>query len=198
MAETRDTGSRTPSAHESRESPSSARTPRSMRRDLFGPPSQRPFMRRMQDNIDRLFGGGHDWPSLFNEGQMDWRPAIDTFQRGNEFFVRADLPGMQRKDITVEVGDEALTITGERSYDHDEERDGIYRSERGYGAFRRVVPLPVGALADSAKASFKDGVLEVRIQAPSAEVRQGRRLDISEEAAQESSRSDAEPHSRLD
>ena len=129
-----------------------------MRRELFGPPSQRPFMRRMQDNFDRLFSGAHDWPSLFSEGQMDWMPAIDTFQRGNEFIVRADLPGMQRKDITVEIGDDAITIRGERAYDHDEERDGVYRSERGYGSFRRVVPLPEGALAESAKASFKDGV----------------------------------------
>lgn len=198
MADTRDTNSRTQPSQERREMQSSARTPRTMRRELFGPPSQRPFMRRMQDNIDRLFGAGHDWPSLFNEGQMDWRPAIDTFQRGNEFIVRADLPGMQRKDITVEIGDESMTITGERAYDHDEERDGIYRSERGYGSFRRVVPLPEGALAESAKATFKDGVLEVRLQAPSQEVRQGRRLEIHEESSTEQSGSNADRQSRLD
>jgi len=198
MAETRDTSSRTPAPQESRESKPSGRTPRIMRRDLFGPSSQIPFMRRMQDHFDRLLGGGHDWPSFFREGNTEWTPAIDTFQRGDEFVVRADLPGMQRKDITVEIGDEAMTITGERSYDHDEERDGVYRRERGYGSFRRVVPLPEGALADSAKASFRDGVLEVRLHAPSPEVQKGRRLEISDEHQQESPRERSEHRSRLD
>jgi len=159
-----------------------------MRRDLFDLPSHRLF-RRMQDNLDRFFGGGHDWPDFFGEsGRVDWTPAIETFQRGNEFVVRAELPGMSRKDISVEIGDEALTLSGERTYDHDEEHEGTYRSERAYGAFRRVVPLPEGALPESAKATFKDGVLEVRLQAPSPAVRQGRRLEIQEESTDPSKR----------
>lgn len=189
MAETRDTStsSRTQSSPERREMQSSARTPRVMRRDLFGLPS--PFMRRMQDNFDRFFGRGHDWSSFFGEGeQLDWTPAIETFQRGNEFIVRADLPGLSRKDLNIEVGDDALTITGERTYDHDEEREGVYRSERAYGAFRRIVALPEGALPETAKATFKDGVLEIKVQAPSHEARKGRRLEITEEGSQASNR----------
>ncbi len=147
------------------------------RRDPFDVFSAGPFamMRRMQEDMDRLFGGGQ---------RADWIPAIEAFQRGNEFVVRADVPGLSREDLTVEMGDDALTICGERKLDHEEEREGVYRSERQYGSFCRVVPLPEGAVAESAKANFKDGVLEVVVQAPSQEVRRGRRIEIGQESPQ--------------
>jgi HSP20 family protein len=109
----------------------------------------------------------------------DWTPAIDAFQRGNEFVVRADVPGMSRNDLNVEIGEDALTIRGERKLEKEEEREGVFWSERSYGGFSRVVPLPPGAIADSAKANFHNGVLEVVIQAPSQEVRRGRKVDIT-------------------
>jgi HSP20 family protein len=142
-------------------------------------------MRRMTEDMDRMlgdfWGSARQWPALFKEGgRSEWTPAIEAFQRGNEFVVRADIPGLSREDITVEVGDDALTIRGERKYDHQEEREGVWRSERGYGTFCRAIPLPQGALSESAKATFRDGVLEVVIKAPSHEVRRGRRLEINE------------------
>jgi HSP20 family protein len=153
--------------------------------ELFG---LGPFslMRRMQEDMDRLFGdvwgGRRQWPSFFTqEGRAEWAPAIEAFQRGNEFVVRADVPGLSRDDLSVEIGDDALTIQGERKYDQEEEREGVFRSERGYGAFCRVVPLPEGAVSESAKANFKDGVLEIVVQAPSQEVRRGRRIEIGQE-----------------
>jgi HSP20 family protein len=147
------------------------------RRDPFDIFNLGPFgiMRRMHEDVDRLFGG---------QGG-DWVPAIEAFQRGNEFVVRADVPGLSRDDLTVEMGDDALTICGERKLDHEEERDGVYRSERSYGSFCRVVPLPEGAVAESAKANFKDGVLEVVVQAPSQEVRRGRRIEIGQESSRQ-------------
>jgi HSP20 family protein len=163
------------------------------RRDPFDLFEAGPFamMRRLQDDFDRLFGGfgGHGWGAPIAERQrMDWTPAIEAFHRGNEFVVRADVPGLSRDDLSVEVGDAALTIRGERKYDHEEEREGVYRSERSYGSFYRVVPLPEGAMGESAKANFKDGVLEVVIPAPSQEVRRGRRIEIGEGASQEKGR----------
>lgn len=158
-----------------------------MRRDPFEF-SYGPFamMRRMQEDMDRLFGsflGGRGGPAFFTEGERaDWLPAIEAFQRGNEFVVRADVPGLSREDLSVEMGDDALTISGERRHDRQEEREGVYRSERTYGSFCRVIPLPEGAVAESAKADFKDGVLEVVIQAPSKEVRRGRRIEIGQTA----------------
>ena len=109
----------------------------------------------------------------------DWMPAIDAFQRGNEFVIRAEVPGMTRQDLTVEVGDDSVTLHGERKREFEDDRDGVFWSERSYGSFTRVIPLPPGAIGESAKASFNNGILEIVMQAPSAETRRGRRIDIS-------------------
>ena len=116
-------------------------------------------------------------------GPNDWSPAIDMLQRGNELVVRADVPGLTKDDVTVDIADDQMTIRGERRYNHEEERDGVFRSERSYGSFCRVIPLPPGAIADSAKATFTNGVLEIVMQAPSADVRRGRRVEIKEGSA---------------
>jgi HSP20 family protein len=147
------------------------------------------WMRQMQDQLDRAFGGlwsgggtTSSWTPDNSFGPSDWSPAIDVFQRGNDLVVRADVPGLSKDDITVDIADDQLTIRGERRYDHEEERDGVFRSERSYGNFCRVVPLPQGAITDSAKATFNNGVLEIVLQAPSFDVRRGRRIDIKERA----------------
>jgi len=145
------------------------------------------WMRQMQDQLDRAFsglwsGGGttSSWAPGSVFGSSEWAPAIDVFQRGNDLVVRADVPGLSKDDVTVDIADDQLTIRGERRYDHEEERDGVFRSERSYGSFCRVVPLPQGAIADSAKATFNNGVLEIVVQAPSFDVRRGRRVEIKE------------------
>jgi HSP20 family protein len=117
-------------------------------------------------NLERSFGG--------------WSPHVEAFQRDNEFVVRADLPGLKPEDVDVEVSDEAITIRGERKHEHEEQHEGYYRSERHYGSFHRTIPLPQGAITDSAKADFKNGVLEIKLQAPPAEVRRGRKIKIGE------------------
>jgi HSP20 family protein len=109
-----------------------------------------------------------------------WAPQIETFQRGDQFVVRADLPGMKKDNVKIEVTDDALTIEGERREEREDDREGYYRSERTYGRFCRVVPLPEGAIPESAKATFNDGVLEVTIQAPPSEVSRRRRVEISD------------------
>jgi HSP20 family protein len=141
------------------------------------------IMRRGLDEMERVFGAGlrGEWDQLRRGWHHagDWSPAIEAFQRGNEFVIRAEAPGMSRQDLHVEVGDDTITIRGERKQDHREARDGVFWTERSYGSFARVIPLPPGAITDSAKASFNNGVLEVVIAAPSAETRRGRKLDIS-------------------
>ncbi len=112
------------------------------------------------------------------ERDASWMPDVETFQRGGLFVVRADLPGMKIDDITLQITDDALTIEGERRSEHEGQREGYFRSERRYGTFCRVVPLPEGAIADSAKANFENGVLEVVMQAPPRDVSRGRRLEI--------------------
>jgi HSP20 family protein len=137
---------------------------------------------RFADEMDRVFEdagfGGWTMPRVASvEG---WVPQIEMFQRGTELVIRADVPGLTKDDIKVDVQDDALTIHGERKREHEEEREGIYRSERSYGSFIRTIPLPQGAIADQAKAEFKNGVLEIVIPAPPEQVSRGRRLEIKE------------------
>lgn len=141
-------------------------------------------MRRWSEDMDRLFqdfgfgqlGFGR---SPFRElgafggrgasGQNDlgdWSPQVEAFQRGDKFVVRADLPGMKKDDVKVEVENNVLTISGERTDEQEENREGFYRSERSYGQFYRAIPLPEGVNAEQCDATFKDGVLEVSLKAP--------------------------------
>ena len=113
---------------------------------------------------------------------MTWSPQIDVSQKNNELVVRADLPGLTKDDVKVDITDDAITIQGERRKEHEEERGGVYRVERSYGSFYRTIPLPDGAMTDQAKASFKDGVLEITMPAPPEQVTRGRRLEVTEGA----------------
>ena len=152
-------------------------------------PSYSPFsiMRQGIDEMDRWLGQlgwgrgstGRGFLSQVGQQLGDWTPAVEAFQRGNEFVVRVEVPGMTRQDLTVEAGDDELTIHGERKHEHEDERDGMFWTERSYGSFTRVIPLPPGTISDSAKASFSNGVLEIVMQAPSTETRRGRRIDIA-------------------
>lgn len=142
------------------------------------------LMRQMQDEMEQWFSrfglsSPKNWMAHTPGVAGDWTPAVDAFQRGNEFVIRADLPGMHRTDVSVEVGDETVTIHGERKHEIEEDRDGVFWSERSYGSFSRVVPIPPGAIGESAKATFTNGVLEIVMPAPSSEARRGRKIDIS-------------------
>ena len=189
MAEKRSTEIRTEQPQRGLQRSSEQNRGLATRWDPFEAFSYGPFsmIRRMQEDMDRLFGGfgAPRGSSPFATREIsDWTPAIDAFQRGNEFVIRADVPGLSRDDLTVEVGEDAVTIRGERKYDHEEEREGVFRSERSYGSFYRVLPLPEGAVPDSAKANFNEGVLEIVVQAPPQEVRRGRRIEIGQERSE--------------
>jgi HSP20 family protein len=111
-----------------------------------------------------------------------WVPQVEVFERDNELVVRADLPGIPKEDLRVEITDGMLTIEGERRSEHTEERGNVYRSERVYGTFRRQIPLPEDVNVDEAKVKFRNGVLEVTIPAQGMQSRR-RQLEISEDQA---------------
>jgi len=146
------------------------------------------FMRRFGEEMDRLFGDfglGRGWipPALGGElTAATWAPQVEMFERDGELVVRADLPGMTKDDIKVEFTDDGLTIEGERRNEQEEKGEGFYRSERSYGSFYRRLPLPDGVKTDNATANFRDGVLEVTMQAPKREERKARKLEIRGEA----------------
>ena len=154
--------------------------------------SQSPFglMRRFNEEMDRLFqdfGFGHGSESSFggemgmlgNRGLSMWAPQIEVFERKGELCVRADLPGMTKDDIDVEITDNTLVLRGERRSERDEqEEEGYYRTERSYGSFYRTIPLPEGVDGENAVANFRNGVLEITMPVPERAGR--RRLEIRE------------------
>jgi HSP20 family protein len=140
------------------------------------------LLQQFNDDIARWFGDVARPRSSHRAGSGSsaaWMPKIDVVQRSNELVVRADLPGVSPDDVSVEVGDDAISISGERRQEHVDDSDGVYRVERSYGSFFREVPLPRGAIADQARAQFKDGVLEITIPSPSEQVSRGRRIEIT-------------------
>jgi HSP20 family protein len=113
-----------------------------------------------------------------NSDPMTWTPKVDVKQRGNELVISADLPGVHPNDVAVEVTEDAVVISGQRDEEKVEDSGDVYKVERKFGAFFREVPLPQGAIVDQAKATFKDGVLEISVPAPAAQASRGRRLEI--------------------
>ena len=102
---------------------------------------------------------------------------MDLVESGEQFVLRADLPGMSEEDIEIELEDGTLTVSGERKAEHEEREEGFHRVERAFGAFSRSLTLPKGIDADAVSASFDRGVLEIRI--PKPEARKPRRISIA-------------------
>jgi HSP20 family protein len=160
------------------------------RQDPFGA-SPFALMNRVAEDMDRMFesfGFGRGrfarrfWPELperLAEPELAvWAPEIEVFEREGQFVVRADLPGLNKEDVRVDVTDNALIIEGERRIEQEERKEGLYRSERSYGRFSRAIPLPEGVDTEGVKAQFKDGVLEVRLPAPKRPAQRRRQIDI--------------------
>jgi HSP20 family protein len=110
---------------------------------------------------------------------VGWVPEVEVRQNNGQFVVCADLPGLKKDDVKVELADNVSTISGERKEEKEEKREGYYRSERSYGIFYRRIPLPESAKTDTATAKFSDDVLEITMQAPEREPR-ARELEIKE------------------
>jgi HSP20 family protein len=127
----------------------------------------------LQSEVNRVFD------AFFGNGvapQRRWVPAMDLIETDDSLVLRADLPGMRREDVDIEIKDGVLTVAGERHADHEEKAEGFYRVERAFGRFSRSLTLPDGIDADSVTADFTDGVLEVRV--PKPEERKPHRVQI--------------------
>jgi HSP20 family protein len=119
-------------------------------------------MRQMTRDFDRLFGDfGFRMPMFERMPEVAWIPELEVFERNGRFVVRADLPGMKKEDVKVNVQNDMLILEGERKVEEDVKKDNFHRTERSYGSFFRSLPLPEGVKLDKVEATFKDGVLEV-------------------------------------
>jgi HSP20 family protein len=143
------------------------------------------FMRRFSEEMDHLyedFGLGRGWLTpMLDKAQLPqgpWSPQIEILERDNELVLRADLPGLTKDDVHVEIASDGITIAGDRKNEHEEKGKGYFRSERSYGKFYRRIPMPEGVKFEDASASFSNGVLEISIPALRREERKARKLEI--------------------
>jgi HSP20 family protein len=134
----------------------------------------------IQSEMNRLFNTFFESQQAGGNGgspMRRWIPAMDLVETEEDFVLRADLPGVNEKDVSIELEDNVLTISGQRKAEHEERKEGYYRVERASGAFSRSLTLPEGVDPESVRASFDRGVLEVRV--PKPEERKPRKVSIS-------------------
>jgi HSP20 family protein len=139
----------------------------------------------MQNEMNRLFSTFFDSATPRNGRRglvRGWIPAMDVVENENEYVLRADLPGLSEGDVSVELDDNVLRISGERKSEHEEKTDGYYRVERATGRFSRSLNLPEGVSADGIQANFDNGVLEVHIQKPEQRKPQKVAISVGREA----------------
>jgi HSP20 family protein len=110
--------------------------------------------------FDTFFGG-----RTANEARR-WIPAMDLVETNDHLVLKADLPGLDKDDVEIEIKDGVLTVSGERRTEHQDSSNGYHRVERAYGRFSRSLSLPQDVDADQVQADFDKGVLEVRIPKP--------------------------------
>ena len=119
----------------------------------------------VERRFDEMFGRSmlpSIWRRLPTE-QMAWAPNINVFEKGDEFVVKAEIPGMKEDDIHVSVEGDMLTIRGEKKTESEVKEEDYYRCERSYGSFFRSVALPSTVDASKVEADYEDGVLEVTL-----------------------------------
>jgi HSP20 family protein len=126
----------------------------------------RPF--RELEEMERRFDDVLSWPLLpavwrrIPTMEMGWAPAIDVFEKEDEFVVKAELPGM-KEDIDVSVVGDTLTLKGERKAESEVKKDDYYYCERSYGSFSRSIAIPSNVDAKKIEANYEDGVLEISL-----------------------------------
>lgn len=131
----------------------------------------------LQDRVNRVFNEQITRGEAEGTGKT-WAPVVDILESESDLIVRAELPGIQREDIDIEVTSESLTVRGERKFD-DQSKDKYLRVERAYGPFERSFSIGVPVQSDKVKAAYRDGVLEVTI--PKAEEVKPKKIEINAE-----------------
>jgi HSP20 family protein len=143
----------------------------------------------LMDDMDRMFESFFNrgwlrpfremWPewARFEEGMEFRTPRVDVINRDEEVLVRAELPGVKREDLAVELTGDLLTIRGEQRHEERKEEGDLVRAEIARGAFSRTMTLPAGLDGEHVKAEFKDGILEVHL--PKLEKTERRHIEIT-------------------
>lgn len=132
-------------------------------RDLFG----------IKRDLDRYFSR---WEDEDETRPAVWRPAVDVHEAGDNLVFRAELPGMNKEDVQINVENNVLSIKGERKFNDEVKRESYHRVERAYGSFCRSFTLPTSVDSKKIEAHMKDGVLEVVV--PKSEEAKPKQIEI--------------------
>jgi HSP20 family protein len=138
-------------------------------------------MAGMRDRISRLFDEHFGWFPATREETLGrtWAPPVDIYEDKDNIIVKAELPGMKKDDLSIEVKKNVLTLTGERKHEEETKKENYHRIERSYGKFSRSFTLPDSVKVDKVKANYKDGVLEISL--PKAEEAKAKAIPIKVE-----------------
>jgi HSP20 family protein len=147
---------------------------------------RRPFtdLARWESDMERMFDDFRGrrmrpwWPERWSMPAVleISPPAVDLFEEKDEFVVKAELPGMEKDNIQVNLSDHTLTIKGEKKKSEEVKGENYYKSERSFGSFTRILELPSEVYGDKVKASFKNGILEVRL--PKTEAAKAKEIKV--------------------
>jgi HSP20 family protein len=138
-----------------------------------------PLFQRLSRELDDMFNTFGIERTFTEPVNTGWMPDVEMLTKNNELIVRADVPGLTKEDLTIELTEESLVLKGERKHEKEEKREGVYRTERYYGSFYRALPLPEGVKIDNAKAVVHDGVLEITVPLVKVEAKT-KKLEITE------------------
>ncbi len=128
------------------------------------------FNRLFDENIGRL---------RFTDEELatgTWYPSVDIYETKDEVVLKAELPGMEKKDFSIEVKDNMLMLKGERKFERETKEENYYRIERSYGTFHRSFTLPAAVDRDKIKAKYKEGILEISM--PKVETAKAKQVSV--------------------
>jgi HSP20 family protein len=139
----------------------------------------RPFNRlsSLHEDLDRLFNLAFPSTTRGSELLGGWAPALDLSQDKDNVFVKVELPGMKKEEISITLHEGVLTISGERKHEEEKKAGDVFRSERFFGKFHRSVALPAAVKTDKVAAAYKDGILTVTL--PKAEEAKPKQIAVS-------------------
>ena len=118
----------------------------------------------LQDRMNRLFNdAGRGWRTDEPAATTTWSPAVDIFETENEIVVKAELPGVDRKDISLNLENNVLTLKGERKFEKETKEENYHRIERAYGGFSRAFSIPATVDEEKIRADYQDGILRIAL-----------------------------------
>ena len=118
----------------------------------------------LQERMNRLFeDAGRTYRGDEASATTTWSPAVDIFETENDIMVKAELPGIERKDITLNLDNNVLTLKGERKFEKETRQENYHRIERSYGGFSRAFSIPAIVDEEKIRADYKDGILSIAL-----------------------------------